>query len=150
MIISIFNNEVLYGVDLSDRGAQTLTISDKEYADIQSGSAFFDISSKKVKKFKQIELPEPESKVVVPEILTPRQLRLIIVQASQAMGLPITLDMIDAMIDQLPEPDRTTTKILREYSWDFRRHDPHLLAFAKQLEIDDELLDQLFIEWSKL
>lgn len=116
MIISIFNNEVLYGVDLSDRGAQTLTISDKEYADIQSGSAFFDISSKKVKKFKQIELPEPESKVVVPEILTPRQLRLIIVQASQAMGLPITLDMIDAMIDQLPEPDRTTTKILREYS----------------------------------
>jgi hypothetical protein len=73
-----------------------------------------------------VELAEYK-KSLIPQELTPRQIRLALIQSG------INLSNIDAMIDQLPEPNKSITKTLREYSLSYERNDEMLIEFAKQL-----------------
>jgi len=83
-------------------------------------------------------------KSLIPQELTPRQIRLALIQSG------INLSNIDAVIDQLPEPNKSITKTLREYSLSYSRDDEILIQFASQLGMDSEQLDWLFILWATI
>lgn len=78
-------------------------------------------------------------KSLVPQEITPRQIRLALIQSG------VSLWDIDIMIDNLEEPNKSVVKTLREYSLSYERNDEMLIEFAKQLWIDSEQLDWLFI-----
>jgi hypothetical protein len=69
----------------------------------------------------------------VPEVITPRQARLMLLQ----MGM---LSQVEAMIAQQDE----ATKIAWEYSTEFKRNHPLLLALAGNLGMDPAALDDFF------
>lgn len=83
-------------------------------------------------------------KSLIQQELTPRQIRLALIQSG------INLSNIDTMIDQLPEPNKSITKTLREYSLSYSRDDEILIQFASQLGMDSEQLDWLFILWATI
>lgn len=75
----------------------------------------------------------------VPQSITPRQARLILLQ----MGM---LQTVEEMITQQDEANRITW----EYATEFRRDHPLLLAIAQNLQLDSAALDQLFIDAAAL
>jgi hypothetical protein len=79
-------------------------------------------------------VPEP-----VPEAITPRQLRLALLQR----GL---LANVEAAVNALPEPKRTGALIEWEYSSQFLRTHPMVAAIAGALQISSETLDEIFVE----
>lgn len=81
---------------------------------------------------------------LIPQTITPRQIRLALIQSG------ISLSTIDTMIDSTDEPQKSVLKILREYSSSYERDDAMLIQFAQQLGMTDEQLDQLFILWGTL
>jgi len=83
-------------------------------------------------------------KSLIPQELTPRQIRLSLIQSG------MVLSDIDIMIDNLEEPNKSVVKTLREYSLSYERDDEMLIEFAKQLWMDSEQLDWLFILWATL
>jgi len=83
-------------------------------------------------------------KSLIPQELTPRQIRLSLIQSG------MVLSDIDIMIDNLEEPNKSVVKTLREYSLSYERDDEMLIEFAKQLGMNDEQLDWLFILWATL
>lgn len=83
-------------------------------------------------------------KSLIPQELTPRQIRLALIQSG------MVLSDIDIMIDNLEEPNKSVVKTLREYSLSYERDDEMLIEFAKQLWMDSEQLDWLFILWATL
>ena len=84
------------------------------------------------------EQMQQDTKVSVPTMLTPRQARLALLNA----GL---LDEAEALLAN----DRAM-QIWWEYSLDIQRDHPMVTALAVQLDLDDEGLDNLFIEGAKL
>lgn len=74
----------------------------------------------------------------VPESVTPRQMRIALVMSG------ISLSTIEAIIDSLPEPQKSVTKITWEYSVEFQRKNPILIAMAPALGFNSQQLDQLF------
>ena len=40
MIVSYIDGQYIYGIDYSDRGAVTLTVSDEQFAWLQNGTAY--------------------------------------------------------------------------------------------------------------
>jgi hypothetical protein len=48
------------------------------------------------------------------------------------------------MIDSLPEPDRSITRITWEYSIEFQRNNPLLNAMATALGFTQQQIDELF------
>ena len=81
----------------------------------------------------------PPPPVVVPEGVTPRQVRLILLQ----QGL---LANVEAMIAQQDE----ATKITWEFASEFRRDDPLLLSLAQSLGLTSEQIDDFFIAAARL
>jgi hypothetical protein len=77
--------------------------------------------------------------VPVPQVITPRQCRLILLQ----QGL---LAQVEAMIAQQDE----ATKITWQYASEFRRDDTLLNALAVNLNITSEQIDQFFIAAAQL
>lgn len=77
--------------------------------------------------------------IPVPEVVTPRQVRLLLLQ----QGL---LDEVETMISQ---QDRAT-QITWEFAIEFRRDDPLLNNLAQQLNLTEEQVDQFFIAASQL
>lgn len=71
--------------------------------------------------------------------VTPRQMRIALVMSG------ISLSTIDAMIDSLPEPNKSVAKITWEYSVEFQRNNPLLTLMAPTLGLTSEQVDQLFI-----
>lgn len=71
---------------------------------------------------------------IVPYWVTPRQVRLILLQ----QGL---LANVEALIAQQDE----ATKIAWEYASEFRRDDPLLTNLAQQLNLTDQQIDDFFI-----
>jgi len=76
---------------------------------------------------------------VVPSRITPRQVRLLLLQQGK-------LAEVEAMIAGQPEAVRITW----EYALEFNRADPLLAQLAGQLGITGEQLDQFFIEAARL
>ena len=72
--------------------------------------------------------------VVVPESVTPRQVRLLLL----SQGL---LDQVEAMIAQQDQ----ATKITWEFASEFRRDNPILLALAQNLGLTQGQIDEFFI-----
>lgn len=85
-----------------------------------------------------------KSMVEAPQELTPRQIRLALIQSG------ISLNDIDTMIDTVQEPNKSIVRTLREYSLSYNRNDPMLIQFATQLWMNEEQIDNLFILWSTL
>lgn len=81
----------------------------------------------------------PQEAVVVPETVTPRQVRLLLL----GQGL---LDQVEAMI---ATRDRAS-QITWEFALEFRRDDPLLAALATDLNLSPEQVDQFFIAASQL
>ena len=71
---------------------------------------------------------------VVPQSVTPRQVRLVLL----AQGL---LASVEAMIAQQDE----ATRIAWQYASEFRRDDPLLLSLATSLNLTEQQLDDFFI-----
>ncbi|WP_412464197.1 hypothetical protein [Flavobacterium mekongense] len=83
-------------------------------------------------------------KASVPETVSRRQLRLALVLSS------FDLSMIDAQINQLPEPNRSFALIAWNDAIVFERKDALLNQLAGQLGLTEDNLDDLFINASKL
>ncbi len=74
----------------------------------------------------------------VPQAVTPRQIRIALVMA----GIPIST--IETAIDSLPEPQKSVTRITWEYSVEFQRNNPLLVAMAPMLNMTTQQVDDLF------
>ena len=83
-------------------------------------------------------VPEP-----VPDAITPRQLRLALLQR----GL---LTNVEAAVNALPEPQRTAALIEWEYSSQILLTHPMVAAIAGALQISAETLEEIFVEGSRL
>lgn len=81
----------------------------------------------------------PVLPVVVPETVTPRQVRLLLLQ----QGL---LDQVETLISQQDK----ATQITWEFAIEFRRNDPLLNNLAQQLNLTEDQVDQFFIAASQL
>lgn len=82
------------------------------------------------------EIPAPVDPV--PPKVTRRQAR----QALFLSGIPLA--SVDALIDALPEPSRTVSRIFWEDSNDFERTNSTLNAMASALNLTQPQLDDLF------
>lgn len=82
--------------------------------------------------------PDPKDIIVVPQMLTPRQARLALLNA----GL---LDEVETLLAN----DRAM-QIWWEYSLDIQRNHEHVVAIGSALELTETQLDELFIEGAKL
>jgi hypothetical protein len=80
----------------------------------------------------------PNEPVNTVQSVTPRQMRLALVMSG------ISLETIESIIDGLPEPQRTITKVTWEYSVEFQRNNPLLNAMAPILGLTKEQVDNLF------
>ena len=82
--------------------------------------------------------PRPPAPASVPAKVTRRQAR-------QALFLSgVSLATVDALIDALPEPSRTVSRIFWEDSNDFERTNSTLNAMAAALNLTPPQLDDLF------
>lgn len=72
------------------------------------------------------------------QAVTPRQMRIALIMAG------INLSVIESMIEALPEPDKSITRITWEYSVEFQRNNPLLNAMAPALGLTQEQVDNLF------
>jgi hypothetical protein len=72
------------------------------------------------------------------QFVTPRQMRIALVMSG------ISLDTVEAAIDSLPEPNKTVARITWEYSVEFQRNNPLLVAMAPALGLTSTQIDNLF------
>ncbi len=82
---------------------------------------------------------EMEEPVIVPESVTPRQVRLLLLQQD-------LLDDVEAMI--LTQPKEI--QIAWEYALEFQRNDPLLNTLAQNLNLTEQQLDEFFIAAAQL
>lgn len=73
-----------------------------------------------------------------PQAVTPRQMRIALVMSG------ISLSTIEAIINSLPEPDQSITRITWEYSIEFQRSNPLLVGLAPALGLSPSQVDDLF------
>lgn len=78
------------------------------------------------------------------QLVSPRQMRIALVMSG------ISLDIVESAINSLPEPNRTVAKITWEYSIEFQRNNPLLVAVAPALGLTSKQVDDLFTLASKL
>lgn len=83
------------------------------------------------------EIPDDPIRKTVPLSVTPRQIRLALVQSG------VELAQIGLMIDALPNPLKSS--IEWEYATEFLRADPTVSAMAQLLGWNDSQLDDLWI-----
>ena len=76
--------------------------------------------------------------------LTPRQIR----RGLNSIG--ITVAMVDSIIEQLPEPDRSNAKIDWEYATSYSYDNPLLIAVGTALGLDREQIKTLWSKSAKL
>jgi len=88
--------------------------------------------------------PDQIIKLQVPFSVTRRQLKL------QLTLSGFNLSLIDYVIGQLPEPDRSFALIGWNDSTDFERDNPLIKQLAPQLGLSESQVDQIFINASKL
>jgi len=62
------------------------------------------------------------------------------------LGAGISLAAIDALIDALPEPDKSDARISWEYSVEIDRSDPLVVNFGAALGLTAAQIDDLFIQ----
>jgi hypothetical protein len=80
----------------------------------------------------------PNQPVTSIQSVTPRQMRIALVMSG------ISLDTIESIINSLPEPQKTVTRVTWEYSVEFQRSNPLLNTMAPVLGLSKEQVDNLF------
>lgn len=91
-----------------------------------------------------VKFNKPEPKIYVPQTITLRQAREIIIRN----GL---FNSVEAYINNIEdETERLIARNYWEYSEVFERNHPVLLTLVSALDITDEQLDEMFKEASKL
>ena len=80
-----------------------------------------------------------EAPVVVPSSVTPRQVRLLLLQQ----------DLLDQVETLIAQRDRAS-QITWAHALEFHRNDPLLLALATDLNLTEEQIDQFFIAAAQL
>jgi hypothetical protein len=76
---------------------------------------------------------------LAPLIITPRQIRVALILSN------ISLDTVDAAIQNLEEPDRSIAKASWEYSTEIDRDDPFINEVGALMGLTKEQIDNLFI-----
>lgn len=89
--------------------------------------------------YKLVEWEMTEAPVVVPGSVTPRQVRLLLLQQ----------DLLDQVETLIAQRDRAS-QITWAYALEFHRNDPLLLALATDLNLTSEEIDQFFIAAAQL
>lgn len=87
---------------------------------------------------------EEANKVKVPESISQMKLR------KQLILSGISIASIDAMIQSLPEPNKSLIYTMWEYAVVFDRNNPELNQMASALEVTQEQLDDIFINGNLL
>lgn len=83
---------------------------------------------------KPSEMPKP-----VPQSVTPRQLRLALIDSN------ISLDNIISMINKIPDSQQKTKALTEwEYATKFERKHPLINTIGLQLKLSEEQIDELF------
>lgn len=83
--------------------------------------------------------------LIIPENISARQIRIWLIQND------ISLDMVDNAINNISDiTTRDITKVEWEYAPYVERNHPMLPVLAQALGLDESILDQAFIEASKL
>jgi hypothetical protein len=72
------------------------------------------------------------------QAVSPRQMRIALVMSG------ISLETIEAVINSLPEPTKTVTRVTWEYSVEFQRNNPLLNTMAPILGLSKQQVDDLF------
>lgn len=80
----------------------------------------------------------PNTPVTGVVLITPRQLRLALVLSG------INLQDIENVIDSLPEPQKSITRISWEYSLEFSIDNPLLVSMAAALQLSNQQVKDLF------
>ena len=83
--------------------------------------------------------PEDSNVALVPLSVTPRQMRTALVLSG------ISIDSINSVLDDLPEPNRSIAKIAWEFSTAFERNFGLINSMAPLLGLTQEQIDNLFI-----
>ena len=71
----------------------------------------------------------------VPSFVTPRQIRVALITSG------FSLATIETAIDSLPEPQQSITRVTWEYSVEFQRNNPLLIAMAPMLGLTSADID---------
>ena len=74
----------------------------------------------------------------VPQLVSPRQIRLALITS----GIP--LSSIDAIMDTLPEPDKSLAKVSWEFAIEIDRLDPLIAQVGGALELTEQQVDDIF------
>ena len=113
----------------------------------KQGKVVFD-EINKVYTYEVLEKTEEEietyNKALIPKIISQRQLR------TQLALNGFDLSDVQAIIDSLPDPNKTIAQIAWDYASTFVRNDALLNSIAGILGISQSDLDQIFINASKL
>lgn len=80
----------------------------------------------------------PNTPISSIQAVTPRQMRIALVMSG------ISLDTIESVINSLPEPTKTVTRVTWEYSVEFQRNNPLLNTMAPILGLSKQQVDNLF------
>lgn len=91
----------------------------------------------------QTASPPPEPEPVVPQEITMRQARLVLLGAGLLSG-------VQTAIDGLPEPQRSAANIEWEFSNTLQRRNPFMLTLGPALGLTDAQIDALFIQGAAL
>ena len=96
------------------------------------------------KEYTIVQREIPEEIIVVPESISQMKLR------KQLILSGISISSIDALIQQLPQPNRDLIFTMWEYAVVFDRTNTELNAMAEMLGISQQQLDEIFINANKL
>ena len=123
--------EVVYqnGTEIDSKGNRVIKWGVKD---------MFEDTEDKTKAEQEAEYLEAKQKALVPQMITPRQLRLQLLSAT-------LLDEVEALC----ATDRAMS-IWFEYSLDFQRNHEMIIAMGAQLGMSESDMDNFFIEASKL
>lgn len=89
--------------------------------------------------YKLVEWIMEEEPIIIPDSVTPRQIRLLLLNQN-------LLDDVEALLAQRPKTDQITW----EFATEFLRTDPLLNQLATDLGLTSEQIDQFFIEAKQL
>lgn len=106
----------------------------------------FDEEAKKVTATYALAEKSPETRRAEIEAglsVTPRQARLMLIEND-------LLDLVEAAIENLPEPERKRAKAEWEYASEIRRDAPFLKHICAALELEPEDVDEMFRQATSL
>jgi len=137
---SIYTDEYL--TNISEEWDLTEILPTEE--ELEYISLMFDFATNKYYEGATAEEIAEANKLIVPSIITARQLRL------QLVLNGFNLNTIDLIIDSLPEPNKSIAKVSWEYATTFEREHQMLGLIAQQIGITETELDTIFINAEKL